>query len=60
MNKKQIKIIEDEIELLLSVYDMAMKENNKEMISKTTQCIEYELDKLDKNEIKLETKSYNH
>jgi len=58
MSKKEVKAIETEINYLLQAYDDAVKEGNNEIMLKSIECINYELEKLEENEIKLKT--YNH
>ena len=53
MTINTIKAIEEHINFLLETYDLAVKENNHEMAAKTILVIDYELDKLDENEIKV-------
>lgn len=53
--KKELKEIETEINYLLMNYDKANKEGDKESLDKTSALIEYELGKLDKNEIYIKT-----
>ena len=56
--EEQIKEIEDTIEGLLQAYDQADRDDNKDMKDRASECIVYELEKLQElvnPEIKLYT-----
>jgi len=55
MTIKRIKEIEEHINYLLETYDASVKEKNHAMSAKIIKVIDYELAKLDKNEIQLKT-----
>jgi len=57
MTIKTIKAIEQHINFLLDTYDMAVKDKNHEMAAKTIEVINYELAKIDENEIKIDSET---
>lgn len=57
MNLKEITKIESTIDNLLSDYDLAMSKKNYEKSVNIVQKIEKELEKLDDNEISIDSES---
>ncbi len=57
MNLKEITKIESTIDRLLSDYDLAMSKKNYEKSVNIVQKIEKELEKLDDNEISIDSES---
>jgi len=55
MTIKRIKEIEKTIDYLLMTYDLAVSEKDNEMAAKTLEVIDYELAKLDENEIQVDS-----
>jgi len=58
MTIETIKEIEEHINFLLETYDLALTEKNYEIVNKTLEVIDYELNKLDKNEVKLSSETF--
>ncbi len=55
MTLNKVKEIEEHINMLLETYDEALRVGDMEMSVKALEVIDYELAKLDENEIKLST-----
>tara|TARA_R110000851_G_scaffold270182_1_gene422857 strand:- start:490 stop:663 length:174 start_codon:yes stop_codon:yes gene_type:complete len=57
MTIKNIKEIESIIDHLLETYDNAVKNNNHEVAARCIEIIDYEMNRLEENEIKVITLS---
>jgi ribosomal protein S20 len=59
MTIEKVKVIESNVNMFLKLYDNAVKSGNSERAIELCEVISHELDKLDSNEVQIDTRVLN-